>query len=98
MTHRTQDGAPLSAGTSSDLRFVPGTNRILLNSQHPIVNRVIVDAIENIRVSLLFLDAFPDAARAAEFTRDGLLTSVTFGLNGQLDLSRKATTKSLCLL
>ena len=77
MTHRTQDGAPLSAGTSSDLRFVPGTNRILLNSQHPIVNRVIVDAIENIRVSLLFLDAFPDAARAAEFTRDGLLTSAT---------------------
>jgi len=35
---------------------------------------VIVDAIENIRVSLLFLDAFPDAARAAEFIRGGLLT------------------------
>ena len=77
MTHRTQDGAPLSAGTSSDLRFVPGTNRILLNSQHLIVNRVIVDAIENIQVSLLFLDAFPDAACAAEFTQDGLLTSAT---------------------
>ena len=36
---------------------------------------VIGKAIENIRVSLLFVDTFPDAACTLEFIRDGLFTA-----------------------
>src|SRR6201996_6683762 len=58
----------------TDLHIIPGTTRIALTGQQPTVRMVIGEAIENVRVSLLFVDAFPDAARTHEFIRDGLLT------------------------
>ena len=59
----------------TDLRVIPGTTRIALTGQQPTVRMVIGEAIENIRVSLLFVDAFPDTARTLEFIRDGLFTA-----------------------
>ncbi|KAN0142114.1 hypothetical protein V8E53_000576 [Lactarius tabidus] len=75
MVRQARGGVPArSPSDGTDLCFVPGTTRILLNSQHPVIYMVITEAIENIWHSLLFTDAFPDLTRAAEFIRDGLLT------------------------
>ncbi|KAN0141831.1 hypothetical protein V8E53_000293 [Lactarius tabidus] len=75
MVRQACGGVPArSPSDGTDLCFVPGTTRILLNSQHPVIYMVITEAIENIQHSLLFTDAFPDLTRAAEFIRDGLLT------------------------
>ena len=51
----------------TDLCVIPGTTRIALTGQQPTVRMVIGEAIENIWVSLLFVDTFPDAARTLEF-------------------------------
>ena len=73
---QTQDGViPPSWPLETDLHIIPGTNRIALTGQQPTVRMVIGEAIENVWVSLLFVDAFPDAARTHEFIRDGLLTA-----------------------
>ena len=72
----TQDGVtPPSWPSETDLRVIPGTNRIALTGQQPTVRMIIGEAIENVRVSLLFVDAFPDTARTHEFIREGLLTA-----------------------
>ena len=78
-THHAQDGVtlqlPPKSPSETDLCFVPGTTRILLNSQQPLVNMVIVEAIDNMRASLLFYNAFPDTACATEFVREALITA-----------------------
>ncbi|KAN0124676.1 hypothetical protein V8E53_012645 [Lactarius tabidus] len=61
--------------TETDLHFIPGSTRITLTGQQPTVRMVIGDAIDNVRVSLVFIDAFPDAACMTEFVREGLLSA-----------------------
>jgi hypothetical protein len=57
----------------TDLIFVPGTNKVMLMAQHPLIRTVIQDGIENVRASLLFEDAFPDATSIPAVTRDALI-------------------------
>lgn len=76
--HQAQDRVmpkPPSWPSETDLRVIPGTTRIALTGQQPTVRMVIGEAIENVRVSLLFVDAFPDAARTLEFIREGLFSA-----------------------
>ncbi|KAI9431777.1 hypothetical protein H4582DRAFT_2062380 [Lactarius indigo] len=58
-----------------DLVFMGSTTKIMLTSQHPLVRGIVQDAIENLRASILFNNAFPDATVAFAFTRDALLTA-----------------------
>ena len=69
--------SPLPAWPAeTDLRFTPGSTKIiLLTVQQPTVRLVITDGIDNLRMSLVSKDAFPDAAHTLEFIRDGLLTA-----------------------
>ncbi|KAI9431989.1 hypothetical protein H4582DRAFT_2084278 [Lactarius indigo] len=59
----------------TDLVFVGSTTKIMLTSQRPLIQGIVQDAIENLRASLLFNNAFPDATVAFAFTRDALLTA-----------------------
>jgi hypothetical protein len=45
----------------TDLIFTPGTNKLTLTQQRPLIRFVIQDAFEYLRASLLFTHAFPDA-------------------------------------
>ena len=73
---QTQDGViPPSWPLETNLHIIPGTNRIALTGQQPTVRMVIGKAIENVRVSLLFVDAFPDATCTLKFVREGLFTA-----------------------
>jgi len=66
----------ISPSTSqTDLRFVPGSTRIILTGQRPIVRMVIQEAIDNLRASLLFVDAFPPTSCALKFIQDALITA-----------------------
>jgi hypothetical protein len=65
----------LPSTSETDLHFVPGSTRIILTGQRPIVRMVIQEAIENLRASLLFIDAFPDSNCALKFIQDGLFTA-----------------------
>ncbi|KAI9431395.1 hypothetical protein H4582DRAFT_2062778 [Lactarius indigo] len=59
----------------TDLVFMGSTTKIMLTSQCPLVRGIVQDAIENLRASLLFNNAFPDVTVAFAFTRDALLTA-----------------------
>ena len=57
----------------TDLVFQPGTNRITLMTQHPLVRLVIQDGIENVRAHLMSSHAFPDLAATLPVVRSSLL-------------------------
>lgn len=49
----------------------------MLTIQRPLVRVIIQDAIENLRASLLFINAFPGPACAVTFIRDALITAAS---------------------
>jgi hypothetical protein len=57
----------------TDLILVPGTTRVMLTHQLPLLRSVIHDAFEGVRVSLLFGNSFPDATVIPSMTRDALV-------------------------
>jgi hypothetical protein len=48
--------------SDTDLIFTPGTNKVTLTVQRPLIRLVAQDGFENLRASLLFENAFPDAS------------------------------------
>ena len=65
--------APTLPSNDTDLIFVPGTNRLILSAQQPLIRVIIQDTIENLRAFLLFNHAFPVALQAIKFVRDSIL-------------------------
>ncbi|KAI9429385.1 hypothetical protein H4582DRAFT_2089337 [Lactarius indigo] len=61
--------------SNTDLSFAPGSTRLMLTAQCPLVRAVIQEAIENVRAAMMFNDAFPNLARAFTFIRDALITA-----------------------
>ena len=57
----------------TDVIFVSGTTRVLLTNQSPIMRSIIQDALENIRVFLLFNNAFPNAITIPSITRNAMV-------------------------
>ncbi len=55
-----------------DLIYVEGSTKLLLTNQCPLIQAIIQDVIENLRASLLFNNAFPDATITFTLTRDAL--------------------------
>ncbi|KAI9445639.1 hypothetical protein BJY52DRAFT_1194228 [Lactarius psammicola] len=70
---------PKSSGdawpTDTDLVLPPGTTKLMLTSQQPLVRAVVQDAIKNLRASLMFSHAFPDAIVAFSFTKESLIAA-----------------------
>ena len=59
----------------TDLIFVPGTTRVLLTQQSPVMHSIIQDAFENTQVYLMFSNAFPDVIIIPSITRDALVAA-----------------------
>jgi len=59
--------------TETELIFFPGTRRVMLTVQRPLMRTVIQDAFEQVQKALMFHNAFPDTYVALDFTRDALL-------------------------
>jgi hypothetical protein len=67
--------APTVPSNDTDLIFILGTNRLTLSAQRPLIHVIVQDAIENIRASLLFDHAFPNAAQAINSIQESLFTA-----------------------
>jgi len=63
------DGWP----TDTDLIYIPGTTRVMLTAQRPVMQTVIHDAFKNVHASLVFNCAFPDASAIPSIIRDALV-------------------------
>jgi len=48
--------------SDTDVIFFPGTNKIMLTTQSPLMRSIFQDAFEHLQASLLFIHAFPDPA------------------------------------
>jgi hypothetical protein len=57
----------------TNLVYTDGSNKLKLTLQHPLVLRVIQNAIENFGATLLFSDAFPDATVSLTFAKNAFL-------------------------
>lgn len=59
----------------TDVIFVSGTTRVLLTNQSPIMRSIIQDALENIRVFLLFNNVFPNVITIPSITRNAMVAA-----------------------
>jgi len=99
MTQASNDASSHESGTSpstatrwadyewpSDTEIIlfPGTNKVMLTVQSPLICSIFQDAFEHLRVSLLFVHAFPDPA----LTRS--MISEVLGIATQSHLLRAA--------
>ncbi|KAH9033901.1 hypothetical protein EDB85DRAFT_2144685 [Lactarius pseudohatsudake] len=75
LTATPESPVPAVSRVDTDLVFVDGTTKIMLTSQRPLIRAIVQDAIENLRASMLFHNAFPDVTIAFAFTRDALITA-----------------------
>jgi len=58
-----------------DLVFVPGSRKVMLMSQRPLIRMVIQDVIEQVRCALIFDNTFPDTFVVLDFTQGSLLVA-----------------------
>ena len=56
--------------TETDLIFPTGITKLKLTIQQPLIRAVVQDAIENMQVSLMFNNAFPDAILAVSLAKE----------------------------
>jgi hypothetical protein len=61
--------------TETELLTFPGTTKVMLTVQRPLMRAVIQGAFEQVQKALAFKDAFPNTFTALEFTRDGLVAA-----------------------
>jgi len=57
----------------TELIYIPGTNKLMLTMQSPVMQTVIHDAFQHILASLLLNCAFPDALVIPSVVRDALI-------------------------
>lgn len=70
--------------SETDLVYTSGSNKLRLTIQHTYVKAVIHDAVENIKASIMFDDAFPNANVCITFATEAL----TLAAKGRLPSSR----------
>jgi len=59
----------------TDLIFLPGSNKVMITVQRPVVRAVIQDAIERTRANLMIANAFPNVFDTLEYIRDALVVA-----------------------
>lgn len=68
-----ESGSQVVWPTETDLIYVPGTMKVMLTLQLPLIRTVLQDGIENLRASLLVEHAFPDPNLSVLFIRKNLV-------------------------
>ena len=66
---------PPVTGNEAELVLASDTNALMLTMQHPLLRLVIRDSFNILCVSLMFVNAFPNAPLAVRFVKDALLHS-----------------------
>jgi hypothetical protein len=56
-----------------EIIFIPGTKKLMLTSQQPLVHLVIQAAFHIVHSSIIFIDAFPDAVHSLQLTNEALI-------------------------
>lgn len=63
--------------SDTDLIFLPGTRKLTLTLQHPLLRAIVQDAFENLRAYLLLDHSFPDATALPTVIRGCLIVAST---------------------
>ncbi|KAH8988163.1 hypothetical protein EDB86DRAFT_2832028 [Lactarius hatsudake] len=87
-TTTTTESSAATWPTDTDL-LPPGAKRFLLTNQQTLVRNVVQEAIENMRASLLFNNAFPTAPIAFAFTKESLITAAEKFKPGATHIQRR---------
>ena len=66
-------GSAFAWPVDTDLIYIPGSRKIMLTLQMPLIRMVVQDAFENLRASLLFEHAFLDPNLTVLFIRKNLI-------------------------
>ena len=74
--------------TATDIIYPPGSNRVMLTLQLPVMRAVLQDAIERTRANLVFGNAFPNVFDTLEYLRDALITAAELNDEGA-DIHRR---------
>jgi hypothetical protein len=82
-TSQQCSSVPASTGTTMASKIWPpetelvlsSKNKVNLSLQKPVIRVLLQDAIERVRVSLLFNDAFPDANVALKLVQDSVVAA-----------------------
>jgi hypothetical protein len=87
----------------TDLIFVPGTMRVMLTAQWPLMCSVIHNAFKRVRLYLLFNNAFPDVAIILSMTKDSLIMAAeshehASSIHQQLLHDKQYVTNMICLV
>ena len=64
-----------STNNVADLVFAPNSTKVMLTLQRPLMRLVIHESFENLRLSLLVSNAFPDYHLALCFVKEALITA-----------------------
>lgn len=75
----------------TNLVYGDGSNKLKLMLQRPLVRLVIQDAIENVKVPILFTDAFPDAKLIISFAKEALLSAAKRHCPATYDIYNRLT-------
>ena len=75
--------------SDTDLVVSLGTNKVTLTIQHPLICMILQDAFENLRVSLLFKHAFPDAVLIPTFISLALIAATKAQRTRALDIYKR---------
>jgi hypothetical protein len=69
-----------------ELIYVAGTTKVMLTAQCPVMRMVIQDAFENVRASLLFDCALPDASVIPSIIREALIVAARSNMPQALNI------------
>ena len=73
----------------TNLVYSDGCNKLKLTIQYTEVRGIIQDAVEHLRASVMFTDAFPDANRCILFSRRALVRSAEARLPESHDVLKR---------
>lgn len=75
----------------TELVLASGSDRLKLTNQRPLVRSVLQKAIEHLRATMLFTNAFPDVCVALGLIKDCLLTAANQLQPGSVDILKRLT-------
>ena len=61
--------------SETDIIYPPGSNKIMLTVQRPLLKAVFQDAFERIHAAMVFHNAFPNAYETVEMITESLITA-----------------------
>jgi len=79
----------------TDLVLTPGTSKLMLTLQQPLVQAVIQDSFEFVRAALLLQCALPNTGLSASFVRDALSSGAMLNMPGAASVLRRLQTDTL---